>query len=65
MKERRTHQRIVAECYAELLRSDNPEKVFARYGRKTGEEALHMLHEKKAEEMGMTMWEYVKWLNED
>ena len=36
-----------------------------RYGKKTREEACRMLIEKAAEEKGMTIWEYTKWLNED
>lgn len=68
MKERkanRSHARIVFECYMELKRSENPEKVFARYGRKTGDEAFQMLKEEHAKEMGMTMEQFEKWLNED
>ena len=54
---KRNHARIVFECYMELKRSENPEKVFARYGRKTGNEAF--------QKMGMTMDEYEAWLKED
>lgn len=68
MKERkanRSHNRIVLECYMELKRSENPEKVFARYGRKTGNEAFQMLKEEHAQELGMTREEYEAWLKED
>lgn len=61
---RRSHQRVVLDCYLELKRSEHPEKVFARYGRKTGEEAHKMLIEEKAKERGMTIWEYTKWIND-
>ena len=62
---KRSHNRIVLECYMALKRSDNPEKVFARYGRKTGNEAFQMLKEEHAKKMGMTMEEYEAWLKED
>lgn len=68
MKERnanRSHNRIVLECYMELKRSENPEKVFARYGRKTGNEAFQMLKEEHAQKLGMTMEEYEEWLKSD
>lgn len=67
MKEnnRRSHARIVFECYMELRNNDNPEKVFARYGRKTREDAMRMYNEEKAKEMGMTMEEFEKWLKEE
>ena len=42
-KANRSHARIVVECYFELKRSENPEKVFAHYGRKTANEAVQML----------------------
>ena len=64
-KPNRTHNRIVLECYLELKRSENPEKVFARYGRKTGNEAFQMLKEEHAEKRGLTMEEYEAWLKED
>lgn len=64
-RKKRSHARIVFECYMELRKSDNPEKVFARYGRKTGQEALQMYNEEKAKEMGMTMAEFENWLKED
>ena len=62
---KRSHNRIVLECYLELKKSENPEKVFARYGRKTGQEAFQMLKEEHAKEKGMTMEEYNKWLYSD
>lgn len=62
---KRSHTRIVFECYMELKRSENPEKVFARYGRKTGNEAFQMLKEEHAKDMGMTIEEYEAWLKED
>ena len=62
---KRPHARIVFECYMELKRSENPDKVFARYGRKTGNEAFQMLKEEHAQKMGMTMEEYEAWLKED
>lgn len=64
-KTRRSHNRVVLDCYRELKRSKNPEKVFARYGRKTGEEAHRMIIEEAAEAKGMTIWEYTKWLYEN
>ena len=68
MKERkanRSHNRIVLECYMELKRSENSEKVLARYGRKTRNEAIQMLKEEHAKDMGMTMEEYEEWLKSD
>lgn len=62
---KRSHNRIVLECYFELKRSKHPERVFARYGRKTGNEAFQMFKEEHAKDMGMTMEEYDKWLNSD
>lgn len=63
-RKKRSHARIVFECYMELRKSNNPEKVLARYGRKTREDAIRMYHEEMAEEMGMTMEEFEKWLKE-
>jgi len=63
--QKRGHNRIVAECYMELKRSENPEKVLTRYGRKTRQEAIQMLKEEHAKKMGMTMEEYEAWLKED
>lgn len=59
---KRTHARIVTECYLKLKNSEHPEKVFARYGRKTGEEALQMYNEEQAKKMGMTMEQFNEWL---
>ena len=63
--QKRSHNRIVVECYMELKRSEHPDKVFARYGRKTGQEAFQMLKEEHAKDMGMTMEEYEAWLESD
>lgn len=62
---KRNHARIVFECYMELKRSEHPERVFARYGRNTGNEAFQMLKEEHAKKMGMTMEEYEEWLKSD
>lgn len=68
---RRSHNRIVFECYMAIKKASNENdtdkliRVMGRYGRKTREEAYHMLIEEAAKEKGMTVWEYTKWLNED
>jgi hypothetical protein len=40
-------------------------RVMSRYGRKTVDEAVQEINEDHAKDMGMTMEEYEKWLNED
>jgi hypothetical protein len=40
-------------------------KVMRRYGKKTRDDAIQMMKEEHAKDMGMTMEEYEKWLNED
>lgn len=66
---RRSHNRIVFECYMAIKKASNENdtdkliRVMSRYGRKTREEAYHMLIEEAAKEKGMTVWEYAKWLN--
>lgn len=68
---RRSHNRIVFECYQAIKKAeaendtDKLLNAMRRYGKKTREEAYKMLIEKAAEEKGMTIWEYTKWLNED
>lgn len=70
-KTRRSHQRIVFECKMAIEKVSNENdpdkllKVMSRYGRKTVDEAVLWINQDRAKEMGMTMEEYQKWLNED
>lgn len=45
--------------------SDKLLKAMSRYGKKTRDDALQMMREEHAKDMGMTVEEYEKWLNED
>lgn len=70
-KPNRSHQRIVFECKMAIKKaeqendSDKLLRVMSRYGRKTVDEAVQEINEDHAKELGMTMEEYEKWLNED
>lgn len=70
-KTRRSHRRIVLECKMAIKKasdendSDKLLRVMSRYGRKTVDEAVREINEDHAKDMGMTMEEYEKWLNED
>lgn len=67
----RTHQKIVTECAIALYNAGKEgdiEKymnILNRYGKKTREEAIQMNHERRANEMGMTLEEYKAWLESD
>ena len=61
MNTRKSHQRKVFECYMAIR--DN--KSTRQFGRKTRSDAWQMYIEEKAKELGMTMEEFVKWLDED
>lgn len=69
--QRRSHNRIVLECYMAIKKasdendSDKLLKVMSRYGKKTRDDAIQMMREEHAKDMGMTVEEYEKWLNED
>lgn len=69
--QRRSHNRIVLECKMAIKKasdendSDKLLRVMSRYGRKTVDEAVREINEDHAKDMGMTMEEYEKWLNED
>ena len=68
---RRSHNRIVLECYMAIKEAnkendtDKLVRVMIRYGKKTREDAIQMMKEEHAKDMGMTMEEYEKWFNED
>lgn len=68
---KRNHNRIVLECYMATKKSNEENdsdkliKVMSRYGKKTREDALQMMKEEHAKDMGMTMEEYEEWLKED
>ncbi len=68
---RRSHNRIVLECYMAIKKASDENdtdkllKVMSRYGKKTREDALQMMKEEHAKDMGMTMDEYEAWLKED
>lgn len=70
-KPNRSHRRIVLECKTAIKKAEHendPDKllrVMRRYGRKTVDEAVREINEDHARDMGMTMEEYEKWLNED
>lgn len=70
-KPNRNHNKIVLECYLAIKKvekENNPDKlvrVMGRYGRKTREDAIQMMKEEHAKDMGMTMEEYEAWLKED
>lgn len=70
-KPNRSHRRIVFECKTAIKKasdendSDKLLRVMSRYGRKTVDEAVREINEDNARDMGMTMEEYEKWLNED
>lgn len=70
-KTNRNHNRIVLECYMAIKKasaendSDKLVKVMGRYGKKTREDAIQMMKEEHAKDMGMTMEEYEAWLKED
>lgn len=63
---KRSHNRIVFECYKALKEaekendSDKMLRVMRRYGRKTREDAIRRLEEEAAERMGMSYEEYDK-----
>lgn len=58
---RKSHARKVFECYMVIKNG----KSTSQFGRKTREDAFRMYKEEKAKELGMTMEEFEKWLNED
>lgn len=70
-KMKRTHARIVTECYLAIKKAEkdnNTDKLLntmKRYGRKTLDDAMTMYNQEKAKEMGMTMDKFNKWLKEE
>ena len=67
-KPRQSHNRIVLNCYLELKNDKDGKRLMTimhKYGRKTRDEAITMLKQKSAEEMGMTLDEYEKYLLSD
>lgn len=71
MKERkanRSHARIVFECAMSMRKAerendfDKELNIMKRYGRKTVNEAIELLNDWRAEEMGMTREEFNEWL---
>lgn len=61
MKTRRSHSRIVTECYLELKNDENCERaetILRKYGSKTRQEALAMLEEDYYNRWGKHTWEY-------
>lgn len=67
MKNKRSHNRVILDCYLELKNDDGSRMltIMRKYGRKTREEALQMLKEDAAERCGMTLVEFEKSLVEE
>ncbi len=57
MTTRRSHNKVVLECYQALKHSDNPYSVLRRYGKKTRDEAVAMCNEDYKELTGHYVWE--------
>lgn len=61
---RRSHNRVVFECYQAIKKAGNDTdkllKALSRYGEKTRDDAFKMLEEEAAERCGMSYEEYHK-----
>lgn len=68
---KRSHNRIVFECYMALKKAeaendcDKMLRIMHRYGRKTREDAIRRLEEDSAEKLGMSYEEYDKMIKEE
>ena len=67
MKNRRSHRRVIVDCYLELKNDDGSRMltIMRKYGKKTREAAIQMLKEDAAEKCGMTLEEFEKSLAEE
>ena len=69
-KTRRSHARIVFEAFTAIRNaekdadSDKLLRVMRRYGRKTLDDAMDMLNDYHAEQLGMTREQFNEWLKE-
>ena len=70
-KTRRSHARIVFEAFMAIRNaekdadSDKLLRVMSRYGRKTLDDAMDMLNDYHAEQLGMTREQFNEWLKEE
>lgn len=58
---RKSHARKVFECYMDIKN----DKSFAKYGKKTREDAWKMYKEEEAKKLGMTLEEFEQWVKEE
>lgn len=70
-KTRRSHAQIVFEAFMAIRNaekeadSDKLLRVMSRYGRKTLDDAMDMLNDYHAEQLGMTREQFNEWLKEE